>query len=156
METARITNEPPSAWDRLTIASSLREHEEQLCTFQAEYRQILRCTRKAESTIQVHRNVFSPLRSLPPEILAEIFQNYVQDSVDDDIQHSPFVISWVCRRWRDVALATSSIWTHLSLSPESEHSKLCNTYSHKLGNETNNNHRQSLSSEDVELLRSKF
>jgi len=67
----------------------------------------------------------SRLRDLPEELLAEIF-TYGSAGADDysDAQlisvnagraRAPFVVSAVCRQWRDVALAASKLWHYLPI-----------------------------------------
>ena len=67
----------------------------------------------------------SRLRDLPDELLAEIF-SYGSAGPDDysDAQlicvnpsraRAPFVVSAVCRHWRDVALAASKLWHYLPI-----------------------------------------
>ncbi|KAF9000366.1 hypothetical protein BDZ89DRAFT_1082314 [Hymenopellis radicata] len=72
----------------------------------------LRCS------IATHKSLlsYSPVRSLPGEVLSEIFLHY--DSVFQEIVashriHTP--ILQVCRRWRTTALADPRLWTTIPL-----------------------------------------
>ncbi|KZO92723.1 hypothetical protein CALVIDRAFT_540799 [Calocera viscosa TUFC12733] len=70
--------------------------------------------------------LLSPLYRLHDDLLQEIFlmctvaqpwryimqpEEVAQDTVD------PLVITWICRRWRDIALRSPVIWTNVTLGP---------------------------------------
>ncbi len=71
-------------------------------------------------------NALSPLDRLPPEILLNIFEHLVCCSYYDDVlslescerlktpvwTRQLFVITHVCRRWREVSLNVASLWKH--------------------------------------------
>ncbi|KAJ7685696.1 hypothetical protein DFH06DRAFT_1159159 [Mycena polygramma] len=52
---------------------------------------------------------------LPPEILAEIFIRCLPDGyfVLPDLTTAPLILCGICRRWRDVALTTPTLWSSL-------------------------------------------
>ncbi|KAF9032686.1 hypothetical protein BDZ89DRAFT_1111484 [Hymenopellis radicata] len=81
---------------------------------------------RLRSSIAIHTSLLapSPMRSLPGEILSEIFLYYVAISqlatytIFDDIVaihrvHTPILL--VCRRWRTTALADPRLWTTIPL-----------------------------------------
>ncbi|KZV62201.1 hypothetical protein PENSPDRAFT_758880 [Peniophora sp. CONT] len=67
----------------------------------------------------------TPINTLPAELLADIFQlgqeahaeqhaeenSEVEEDEEDDYMPFEILASHVCRRWRDVALGTPSLWT---------------------------------------------
>ncbi|KII85103.1 hypothetical protein PLICRDRAFT_45218 [Plicaturopsis crispa FD-325 SS-3] len=58
------------------------------------------------------RNQEAPISTLPPELLSTIFEIGLGHS--SDLQHKtsfPRTVAHVSRRWREVALATSALWT---------------------------------------------
>ncbi|TFK70866.1 hypothetical protein BDN72DRAFT_838398 [Pluteus cervinus] len=62
-----------------------------------------------------------PINWLPLEVLADIFWTAVQLEDTDFALNQPFhatpvVISHVCQKWRDVALATPQLWSYLGFS----------------------------------------
>jgi len=61
----------------------------------------------------------SPIRSLPSELLELIFTHiYTQNSEKlCHLYHIP-AVSQVCRKWRDVALSTPSMWCDITLEPQ--------------------------------------
>ncbi|KAJ7685720.1 hypothetical protein DFH06DRAFT_49472 [Mycena polygramma] len=52
---------------------------------------------------------------LPPEILAEIFLHCLPQAGFPSPTTAPLVLCGVCRRWRDVAIGTSALWSSLSI-----------------------------------------
>ncbi|KAF8268961.1 hypothetical protein EI94DRAFT_1726327 [Lactarius quietus] len=62
-----------------------------------------------------------PFYWLPPELLIHIFvlSTYsVLDPAQSQIDTAPFSISHVCRRWREIALATPVLWRRVVLTPQ--------------------------------------
>ncbi|KAJ7646956.1 hypothetical protein FB45DRAFT_708065, partial [Roridomyces roridus] len=60
-------------------------------------------------------SILSPLRRMPPEVLTDIFSwtlpaLHPMHGNARDVNQSPWTLAQVCRRWRDVALSTSSLW----------------------------------------------
>ena len=67
-----------------------------------------------------HHNASLPVGRLPNELLTSIFRELVHmydpEVSDDEAASSPsgwIVITFVCRRWRDVALGSSILWTRI-------------------------------------------
>ncbi|KAF7334556.1 hypothetical protein MVEN_02285500 [Mycena venus] len=61
----------------------------------------------------------APIYSLPPEIIAEIFINFVPTYPEFPPYSgvlSPLVLGRVCRHWRAIALSTPALWSSLSLA----------------------------------------
>ncbi|KAK7030532.1 F-box domain-containing protein [Favolaschia claudopus] len=64
-----------------------------------------------------NRGVLSPLRRVPSEVLGEIFQwalplpQEIRYRDDFKISDSPWNLTHVCRRWRDVAISKASLWS---------------------------------------------
>ncbi|TFK65320.1 hypothetical protein BDN72DRAFT_845649 [Pluteus cervinus] len=54
--------------------------------------------------------ILPPIFALPPEILITIFLDVVDGGISGTKTSSTFSISLVCSHWRDLALATSSLW----------------------------------------------
>jgi hypothetical protein len=85
----------------------------------------------------------SPIDALPPEIVAEIFLDFLP-SYPEFPPHSgilsPLVLCRVCRRWRDIALSTPSLWRAISIAidePEphrTEKLELLKTWIERSGN----------------------
>ncbi|KAF8175460.1 hypothetical protein K438DRAFT_2022889 [Mycena galopus ATCC 62051] len=61
----------------------------------------------------------SPISTLPPEILAEIFLNFLPIYPDFPPYTgtlSPLVLCRVCRHWRAIALSTPALWKAISVA----------------------------------------
>ena len=77
----------------------------------------------AAETRACNNSASSPIFRLPSEILAIIFIHRAREHYDYQQGNYPFVPSWVnvsyvCRRWRSVALDCPTLWTyHFVLSP---------------------------------------
>ncbi|KAF5316766.1 hypothetical protein D9619_006848 [Psilocybe cf. subviscida] len=56
--------------------------------------------------------LLSPLRTLPPEILCEIFAYSQLHSIS-----ARWTVSHVCQRWRQAALASPELWTNVVIPP---------------------------------------
>ncbi|TFK61753.1 hypothetical protein BDN72DRAFT_849409 [Pluteus cervinus] len=71
------------------------------------------------------RNSVVPITKIPIELLSKIFSHCSEDSnnssfpIRDDLDvNTRFSVSWVCRHWRNIALATSSLWTVVSMKSQ--------------------------------------
>lgn len=70
------------------------------------------------SSLKTLRNSLAPISKIPTEILSKMFRHCYEprnfpfsEYLDINTQ---FFISWVCRHWRDTALATPNLWTIIS------------------------------------------
>ncbi|KAF8217021.1 hypothetical protein K438DRAFT_1536539, partial [Mycena galopus ATCC 62051] len=115
------TNDPPAAY----ILASIREFvcrgsarraflDAKMAPLKAELDKLLEKRDSLDSEIRKHQGVVSPLRRLPTEILSLIF-TFASPPPFGRSQHmnmheGPWVLSAVCGRWRNIALAQSSLW----------------------------------------------
>ncbi|KAG2343939.1 hypothetical protein BDR05DRAFT_1059218 [Suillus weaverae] len=65
--------------------------------------------------LRTRRNSFSPISSIPPEILGAIFVHHAQQTQLLYAPDDPAVLSWlnvghICRHWREVAIGTLELW----------------------------------------------
>lgn len=67
--------------------------------------------------IRQYRSTFAPHRSVPNEILGEIFLHCNPAEVDIpwDLKVVPWSISYVCVKWRSVALSTLDLWRNIQV-----------------------------------------
>ncbi|KAF8998054.1 hypothetical protein BDZ89DRAFT_1028479, partial [Hymenopellis radicata] len=70
----------------------------------------------------------SPIRRLPTEVLGIIFASACT-SFQRREYTTPLSISLVCSKWREMALSTPSLWTHIYIAP---HSGGLDVYQHYL------------------------
>ncbi|KAG7444228.1 uncharacterized protein BT62DRAFT_260410 [Guyanagaster necrorhizus] len=123
------TNYAPNEHDSVVVQKSLSEQEkllEQLRAQKVDLEQQLLVVNQREAqivkTVADHRTLLraSPMRSLPAELLGEIFLAHCAGYPDFDNDGAVFRMSRlrllaVCTRWRDVALSTPRIWAALSV-----------------------------------------
>ena len=91
---------------------------------ESELRALLNAVTLEKRTLQVEgeRNQLEkdliPCRWLPPELLIHIFVLATYDTLDPiqcSLDTTPFNISHVCQRWRDIALSTPVLWRRVVL-----------------------------------------
>ncbi|OAX34721.1 hypothetical protein K503DRAFT_424278 [Rhizopogon vinicolor AM-OR11-026] len=70
-----------------------------------------------QSRIFTNSARISPVRSLPTEILQRIFKVCLPDDryVTPDIRSVPLLLCQICRRWREVAEASSELWSSIAV-----------------------------------------
>ena len=70
-----------------------------------------------QQRVAVHRARLSPLRTVPDQVLQEIFQHCLPDTpyVVPSARAAPLVLTHVCRRWRAVAHGSSELWASIAL-----------------------------------------
>ncbi|OJA10180.1 hypothetical protein AZE42_01817 [Rhizopogon vesiculosus] len=73
--------------------------------------------RAVQSRIFTNRARISPMRFLPTQILQRIFKACIPDDryVTPDIQSAPLLLCQICRRWREVAEASSELWSSIAV-----------------------------------------
>ncbi|KAF8880436.1 hypothetical protein BD779DRAFT_1473887 [Infundibulicybe gibba] len=75
---------------------------------------------KAESSglTGTHEAAISPLRSFPPELLAEIFAQFIDMMMNYGLTPVPLMLMGICSQWRRIVLDTPRLWTKiLTLHP---------------------------------------
>ena len=76
------------------------------------------------SFIQAHESVLAPVRRLPYELLAQIFDSYMENGLSSQYTSPPWILGHICKSWRVAALSTPSLWTRFHLTVDkniSEH-----------------------------------
>ncbi|KAF8901857.1 hypothetical protein CPB84DRAFT_1679295, partial [Gymnopilus junonius] len=107
---------------------TLKDHREGLLNKMRDLADVIGETALAQytvdATIREYAAIVHPLRSLPPELLSDIFlQCQFGGTLDEEpyIPNSfhplqgPLLLTHVCRRWRMVALSTPGLWTTLKV-----------------------------------------
>ncbi|KAK0487187.1 hypothetical protein IW261DRAFT_1589638 [Armillaria novae-zelandiae] len=123
------TNHAPNEHDCSVIQMSLSEQERLLEQVQAQKadleQQLLVVTQRETQIIKSvadHRTLLraSPIRSLPAELLGEVFlahcaESDLNNSSGATFRKSRLLLLWVCSRWRAVALSMPRIWVAVSV-----------------------------------------
>ncbi|KAF9012948.1 hypothetical protein BDZ89DRAFT_963355, partial [Hymenopellis radicata] len=83
---------------------------------------LLSARQRAESHFEEAKSVLHPMRSIPNELLAEIFGHCILKDYNDledpdplDPRTSPWLLTRVSRRWRNLAVSLPQLWTYLFL-----------------------------------------
>src|ERR1700728_882838 len=97
------------------------ELDEQMARVQQVLTRMSLCRTEICAEIEEHKALLSPVRSLPDELLSEIFFLYCQSlSSDSDEGPGPWrahlFLTQICSRWRTVALAMPALWSEIHVS----------------------------------------
>lgn len=70
---------------------------------------------KITQSMTLHKGLVSALWRLPAEVLSQIFVYCLPefDYLDVSSERAPMLLTRICRRWRETALDTSSVWCRL-------------------------------------------
>jgi hypothetical protein len=66
--------------------------------------------------VDAHRQLLSPIRRLPPEVLQRIFVGCLPEHPSYPAMHSsiaPVLLGRICSRWRDIAYGTAELWSSI-------------------------------------------
>ncbi|KAE9408776.1 hypothetical protein BT96DRAFT_913889 [Gymnopus androsaceus JB14] len=114
--------------DIFLLRNRIFEAESQLESLESQISELTRQRDAKLVDIAACRNVLSPIRRVPLEILAEIFDLSCRPKVyyaGHNIIRSTSVLSRVCVAWRNAAHATPRLWSNLCISA-SNHPKVFN------------------------------
>lgn len=70
--------------------------------------------------------VLAPIRRLPPEIMSHIFDLHISRNSEYKNYTELLKITFVCSRWRQIALTTCDLWTSFSLERKYRYSHFIN------------------------------
>ncbi|KAK0437698.1 hypothetical protein EV421DRAFT_1679435, partial [Armillaria borealis] len=72
-----------------------------------------------QSDIEDAKKLLHPMRSIPDDVLTEIFLDCVARAFESpdslDLRNSPWTLSYVSRRWRDLSLSLPQLWTSITV-----------------------------------------
>ncbi|TCD64323.1 hypothetical protein EIP91_004233 [Steccherinum ochraceum] len=96
-----------------TLEDTILQAFEELQIVKTQQRALqARCTQDTQSTL--HPPPPLTIHSIPVELLIQVFACVVHSGTDaHNAFRSAVTISHVCRLWRETALQTSSLWTHI-------------------------------------------
>ncbi|KAF7966189.1 hypothetical protein HWV62_39716 [Athelia sp. TMB] len=116
------TNYAPTALERLHIQSALVDVDSELARLDSALTQLqaaqerLQLKRGAlQQYSTAHAALLSPIRRMPPEILAAIFEHLLPEHWYSKDQRSRMLPSHVCKRWRALSLSTPHFWNEISV-----------------------------------------
>ncbi|KAF9025867.1 hypothetical protein BDZ89DRAFT_1114043 [Hymenopellis radicata] len=109
------------------LAEYIQQLRSELYATEAQIEHLRRVLRRAEveresilGRINAHTALHPPIHDLPPEILALIFQCSFTapfQLFESQKGAGPLLFGQVCRRWRQVAWTTPTLWSSLSIIP---------------------------------------
>ncbi|KAG1755558.1 hypothetical protein EDB19DRAFT_1661924 [Suillus lakei] len=89
--------------------------------------QLVEMKDKITKSINFHKRLVSALWRLPTEVLSQIFHHCVPEILSESdkfktssVLEAPMLLTAVCRRWREVAVAMPSLWCRLAVSVDRE------------------------------------
>ncbi|KAF7366676.1 ABC protein [Mycena sanguinolenta] len=122
------TNEPPEDSEMIFIRSVVSKTTTRLTRLDDEISKLHEKLKQLEderTALLSYRTrntaILSPLRRMPPEVLAEIFSWTLPSKVDDawnigsDTTQSPWLLTRISSRWRAVCLSTTSLWSQIAI-----------------------------------------
>ncbi|KIK66577.1 hypothetical protein GYMLUDRAFT_37736 [Collybiopsis luxurians FD-317 M1] len=73
---------------------------------------------RVQADIEALQVTVSPIRRLPLEILSEIFVHCLPKKkfIRPSPHEPPLLLTQICRRWRDVAISTSKLWSSILIT----------------------------------------
>ncbi|KAG6374421.1 hypothetical protein JVT61DRAFT_4458 [Boletus reticuloceps] len=99
--------------------AELEAVEEDIFRLQARLADIQRRKHELTSYVEDLGALLSPIRRMPPEIMARVFDFcgdiYVRGPHCEPSRHAPLLLGSVCRSWRTLSLAMPRLWTALYL-----------------------------------------
>lgn len=124
------SNEPPLDPELSEIRSKAAAHVDRLAILDktiADMQNTVQLMRSEREWVAAElaelRQVSSPVRRLPPEVLSEIFlacinedifhKTHLEDSLD--ARKAPWVLSRICRRWRGIATSDARLWSTICI-----------------------------------------
>ncbi|CAE6383296.1 unnamed protein product [Rhizoctonia solani] len=115
----RLENQPSNSHNASRVIS------DELSTIDSgQYKRMIQHAKLALSRAQNRDPFLVPISRLPPEILARIFTS-IQTCCARDLLNphqdprqpywDHFVLSWVCSHWRDIAISSCNMWSHIDI-----------------------------------------
>ncbi|KAJ3511637.1 hypothetical protein NLJ89_g3984 [Agrocybe chaxingu] len=111
----------PRETNSCTLCVKLKDLRKEIAAAKAHLAELLSRVQPLHSALNHAHDPFE--NRLPPEVASRIFMFYVKSSngyhgeydTRDHFQYLPFTLGAVCKRWRDIAWATPTLWTTVNL-----------------------------------------
>ncbi|KAJ6580651.1 hypothetical protein B0H19DRAFT_1228282 [Mycena capillaripes] len=127
------TNDPPDAQQALIIQSRLAHASNELSILEETLLKLSLLSAEAQrqrdqvlTTVNGMRGALSPIRVIPPEILAAVFLMCRNEDLTSPMypsysivnaRQAPLVLTRVSSRWRTVCHSTRNLWDHIHIDP---------------------------------------
>ncbi|KAJ7277982.1 hypothetical protein C8J57DRAFT_1126537, partial [Mycena rebaudengoi] len=120
------TNEVPLESEIRNIRERINIGRARLTELDAEVGSLATCAafrherQKTQENIEQHCSILSPIRSFPYDVLSEIFSWTLPSPAggkfySTDISLSPWLLSYVCRRWRNLVVSLPALWSNIRI-----------------------------------------
>ncbi|KAF9012950.1 hypothetical protein BDZ89DRAFT_1023795, partial [Hymenopellis radicata] len=116
-------NHPPldvelSDFRKLTedTRSALEDLDSKILQTQQLLENLLSARQRAQSRLEDTKSLLHPMRSIPNELLLEIFSRCIPEISSDedpdalDPKGAPWLLARVCHRWRELAVNAPQLW----------------------------------------------
>ncbi|KAL1674646.1 hypothetical protein EV122DRAFT_220178 [Schizophyllum commune] len=105
----------PSASETQRIHEMSRELSSEVSTIDAEIERLHGLRERVLRQLDVHKSITSPIRSLPPELLSEIFGVLYDDELESSGKAyiTVYILSCICSEWRANVRSTPRLWVDI-------------------------------------------
>ena len=95
--------------------SSISRLDSEISRMQAIIKDMSLTRDKLRNYVVSHRALLSPVRRLPPEVVAEIFVHCLPTNHNAlmSIGEAPLLLGRICRTWRDISISMPQLWCSL-------------------------------------------
>ncbi|KAJ3718469.1 hypothetical protein C8R42DRAFT_585997, partial [Lentinula raphanica] len=116
------TSHAPSPSERTELEALISGAQQELIELDSEISRIHVQRNRVQNFLDEHRNLLSPIRRLPIETMAEIFMHCLPTHRFPirSLKEAPLLLTMVCRRWREIAMAHPRLWSALHIHVASE------------------------------------
>jgi len=103
------------------IETDISNLDDEMSRLQMVMGQLAAERQSLETSLAEHRAIVAPIRSIPLEVLSEIFIFCADNSGSNsnskcfDATQAPIQLSFVCNKWRRLAISMSHLWSSISL-----------------------------------------
>ncbi|KAF9254886.1 hypothetical protein L218DRAFT_912886 [Marasmius fiardii PR-910] len=96
--------------------NELKSYEREINRFKAKIMGLETKRDWLKRTITRYRSLLAPIRTLPPEVLGNIFAFCCEENTLDVDRPPPVItLSVVCAQWREIVVSTPSLWSSLCI-----------------------------------------
>jgi hypothetical protein len=103
------------------IETDISKLDDEMSRLQMVMDQLAAERQSLEKSLEEHRSIVAPIRRIPLEVLSEIFMFCADNSGSNsnskcfDVTQAPIQLSFVCNKWRRLAISMSHLWSSISL-----------------------------------------
>ncbi|KAJ6574346.1 hypothetical protein B0H19DRAFT_1124280 [Mycena capillaripes] len=119
LEDLKIFQNPPPSSEVALARQLVSQGKQQLEELRAEIAKLKLREEELQKYIDKHKRIISSINHFPPEILCMIFFHTLPSDVTIHpvTRESPWLVSQVCKLWREVALSSQVLWSFPKIHP---------------------------------------